>query len=198
MKGTASAGCSCAVANITFIRSIAGAVYTWLSADVILAWSIACPCTMAASISLLLPVTDPDVPAGDVQRLPVDEAGGELAPCVFIDLLHGRTRNIHLRGTLLVSLLLQIDETDDLVLIERQQNRITLCGIAWTEPLHSGCIAYSTASWWPRHRCILLYFRYIPIMHFWMTKVNLLSSLPKGRHQKHPTSAYCEAVKILP
>ena len=75
---------------------------------------------MTASVSLLLPVTDPDIPTGDEQRLPVDEAGGELASRVFIDLLHGRARNIHLCGTLLVRLLLQIDETDDLVLIERQ------------------------------------------------------------------------------
>lgn len=33
---------------------------------------------------------DPDVSAGDVQWLSVDETGGELASCVFIDLLHGR------------------------------------------------------------------------------------------------------------
>ena len=142
---------------------------------------------MAASVSLLLPVTDPDVSAGDVQRLPVDEAGGELAPRVFIDLLDRRTRNIHLRGTLLVRLLLQIDETDDLVLIERQQNRCALYIIAWAEPIHPGCTTYSTTSWWSRHRCALLHFRYIPIMHFWMTKVNLLSSLPKGRKQKYHT-----------
>ena len=187
MKGTAGTGCSCVVAYIAFIRSTAGAVYTWLSAGLVRADSIACTCTMAASISLLLPATDPDISAGDVQRLPVDEAGRELASCAFIDLLHRRTRNIHLRGTLLVRLLFQINETDDLVLIECQQNRITLCGIAWTEPLHSGCTAYSTASWRSRHRCILLCFRYIPIMHFCMTKVNLLSSLSKCRKQKHHT-----------
>ena len=163
------------------MEGTAGAVYTLLSAGLVRAGAIACIYTMAASVSLLLPVTDPDISAGDVQRLPVDEAGGELASRVFIDLLHRRTRNIHLRGTLLVRLLLQIDETDDLVLIECQQNRITLCGIAWTEPLHSGCIAYSSTSWRPRHRCILLYFRYIPIMHFWMTKVNLLSSLRRRK-----------------
>ena len=61
-----------------------------VSAGDILACSIACPCTIAAFGSLLLSATDPDVSASDVQRLPVDETGGELASCVFIDLLHGR------------------------------------------------------------------------------------------------------------
>ncbi len=106
MEGTAGVGFTCTA-------------LTWLSTGVILPCSCACPCTMTASVSLLLPVTDPDASAGDVQRLPVDETGRELAPCAFIDLLHGRTRNIHLCSTLLVRLLLQIDETDDLILIER-------------------------------------------------------------------------------
>ena len=54
----------------------------------------------------LLSAADAAVSAADAQRLPVDEAGGDLAPRALVDLLHGRAGNVHLRGALLVRPLL--------------------------------------------------------------------------------------------
>ena len=75
-------------------------------------------------MSCLLSSADAVVSPGDVQRFPVDKARCDLAPCAFINLLHGRAGNIHLRGTLLVGLPLQVNQPNDLVLVQRQQDRL--------------------------------------------------------------------------
>ena len=72
----------------------------------------------------LLSSADTVVSPSDVQRLPVDKTRCDLAPCAFVNLLHGRTGNIHLRGTLLVGLLLQVNQPNDLVFVQRQQDRL--------------------------------------------------------------------------
>ena len=55
----------------------------------------------AATVGRLLSAADAVVSPGDVQRFPMDKARCDLTPCAFINLLHGRAGNIHLRGTLL-------------------------------------------------------------------------------------------------
>ena len=61
--------------------------------------------------------------AGDVQRLSVDKARRDFAPCAFVNRLHRGPGNIHLRGALRMGLLLQVHQTDDLVFVQRQQDR---------------------------------------------------------------------------
>ena len=62
-----------------------------------------------AAVGCLLSSADTVVSPGDVQRFPVDKTRCDLAPCAFVNLLHGRAGNIHLCGTLLVGLLLQVN-----------------------------------------------------------------------------------------
>ena len=78
----------------------------------------------AAAAGRLLPSADAVVSSGDVQRFPVDKTRCDLAPRAFVNLLHGRSGNVHLRGTLLVGLLLQVNQPDDLVFVQRQQDRL--------------------------------------------------------------------------
>ena len=63
----------------------------------------------AAAVGCLLSSTDAVVSSGDVQRFPVDKTRCDLASCAFVNLLHGRAGNVHLCGTLLVGLLLQVN-----------------------------------------------------------------------------------------
>ena len=62
-----------------------------------------------AAMGCLLPSANAIVSSGDVQRLPVDKTRCDLTPCAFVNLLHGRTGNIHLHSTLLMGLLLQVN-----------------------------------------------------------------------------------------
>lgn len=60
----------------------------------------------ASAEQMLLSATDAVVSAGDSHRLSVDEARRDFVPRAFVDFLHGGARNIHLRGALLMGLLL--------------------------------------------------------------------------------------------
>ena len=100
----------------------------------------------AATVGRLLSAADAVVPPGDVQRFPMDKARCDLAPCAFINLLHGRTGNIHLRGTLLVGLLLQVNQPNGLVLVQRQQDRLGILTFYGTECIDPGCVTDSAAS----------------------------------------------------
>ena len=100
----------------------------------------------AATVGRLLSAADAVVPPGDVQRFPVDKARCDLAPCAFINLLHGRTGNIHLCGTLLVGLLLQVNQANSLVLVQRQQDRLGILTFYGTECIDPGCVTDSAAS----------------------------------------------------
>ena len=71
----------------------------------------------AAAVGCLLSSADAVVSPGDVQRFPVDKTRCDLAPCAFVNLLHGRAGNVHLCGTLLVGLLLQVNQPNDLVFV---------------------------------------------------------------------------------
>ena len=107
--------------------------------------------TAAATVDCLLPSADAVVSAGDVQRFPVNKARCDFAPCAFVNFLHGRAGNIHLRSTLLVGLLLQINQPNDLVFVQRQQNRLGI-----SVPVGAECIDlwYTTdpaAPWRPWH-----------------------------------------------
>ena len=100
----------------------------------------------AATVGRLLSAADAVVPPGDVQRFPVDKARCDLAPCAFINLLHGRTGNIHLRGTLLVGLTPQIHQPNHLELVQRQQDRLGILTFYGTECIDPGCVTDSAAS----------------------------------------------------
>ena len=89
----------------------------------------------AAAVGCLLSSADAVVSPGDVQRFPVDKTRCDLAPCAFVNLLHGRAGNVHLRGTLLVGLLLQVNQPNDLVLVQRQQDRLGILA-----PVGAECI----------------------------------------------------------
>ena len=60
----------------------------------------------ASAERMLLSAADAVVSASDSHRLSVDEARRDFVPRAFVDFLHGGARNIHLRGALLMSLLL--------------------------------------------------------------------------------------------
>ena len=87
----------------------------------------------------LLSSADAVVSPGDVQRFPVDKARCDLAPCAFVNLLHGRAGNVHLRGTLLVGLLLQVNQPNDLVLVQRQQDRLGILAPVGAECINLWC-----------------------------------------------------------
>ena len=114
--------------------------------------------------SCLRTAADAVVSPSDVQRLPVDKTRCDLAPCAFVNLLHGRAGNVHLRGTLLVGLLLQVNQPNDLVLVQRQQDRLGIlvpvgaeCIKLWCTTIrwHRGGLGMDTSSF---------VFRYIPII----------------------------------
>ena len=87
----------------------------------------------------LLSSADTVVSPGDVQRFPVDKTRCDLAPCAFVNLLHGRAGNVHLRGTLLVGLLLQVNQPNDLVLVQRQQDRLGILAPVGAECIKLWC-----------------------------------------------------------
>ena len=107
----------------------------------------------AAAVGCLLSSADTVVSSGDVQRFPVDKTRCDLAPCDFVNLLHGRAGNIHLRGTLLVGLLLQVNQPDDLVLVQRQQDRLGSLAPVGAERIDLWCATNPTAPWrsWHEH-----------------------------------------------
>lgn len=100
-----------------------------------------------AAVSCLLSSADAVVSPGDVQRFPVDKARCDLAPCAFVNLLHGRAGNVHLRGTPLVDLLLQVNQPNDLVLVQRQQDRLGILAPVGTECVDLWYATNSTAPW---------------------------------------------------
>ena len=87
----------------------------------------------AAAVGCLLSSADAVVSPGDVQRFPVDKTRCDLAPCAFVNLLHGRAGNVHLGGTLLVGSLLQVNQPNDLVFVQRQQDRLGILAPVGTE-----------------------------------------------------------------
>ena len=117
-----------------------------------------------AAMGCLLPSANAIVSSGDVQRLPVDKTRCDLAPCAFVNLLHGRTGNIHLHSTLLMGLLLQVNLPNDFVLVKRQQDRLTIATSVGAEGIDLWCVTNTTAPWRSWHGYILLCFRYIPVI----------------------------------
>ena len=95
----------------------------------------------------LLSSADTVVSPSDVQRLPVDKTRCDLAPCTFVNLLHGRAGNVHLRGTPLVGLLLQVNQPNYLVLVQRQQNRLDILAPVGAEFIDSWYVTNPTAPW---------------------------------------------------
>ena len=93
----------------------------------------------------LLSSADAVVSPGDVQRFPVDKTRCDLAPCAFVNLLHGRAGNVHLSGTLLVGLLLQVNQPNDLVFVQRQQDRLGILAPVGTECIDLWYATNSTA-----------------------------------------------------
>jgi len=106
-----------------------------------------------AAVGCLLSSADAVVSPCDVQRFPVDKARCDLAPCDFVNLLHGRAGNIHLHGTLLVGLLLQVNQPNDLVLVQRQQDRLDILAPVGAEFIDLRCVTNPTAPWrsWHGH-----------------------------------------------
>ena len=99
----------------------------------------------AAAVGCLLSSADAVVSPSDVQRLPVDKTRCDLAPCAFVNLLHGRAGNVYLRGTLLVGLLLQVNQPNDLVLVQRQQDRLGILAPVGAECIKLWCTTNPTA-----------------------------------------------------
>ena len=105
-------------------------------------------------MSCLLSSADAVVSPGDVQRFPVDKTRCDLAPCAFVNLLHGRAGNVHLRGTLLVGLLLQVNQPNDLVFVQRQQDRLGILAPVWAEGINLWYATNPTAPWRSWHRYV--------------------------------------------
>lgn len=68
------------------------------------------------------PVAQAVVPAGNEKALAVDQAVSQLVARRFVDLRHGGAGDAHLGGALLLGGVLQIDEADGLVLIQRHHH----------------------------------------------------------------------------
>ena len=100
---------------------------------------------MSLCSKYILSSADTVVSPCDVQRFPVDKTRCDLAPCDFVNLLHGRAGNVHLCGTLLVGLLLQVNQPDDLVLVQRQQDRLGILAPVWAEGINLWYITNPTA-----------------------------------------------------
>ncbi len=75
-------------------------------------WICARRCAVAQAI----------VAAGYDQPVSADQCGGQFFPRTFIDFGYGGAGDVHLTGALLMRLLFQIDQTDDLKLIQRQND----------------------------------------------------------------------------
>ena len=108
-----------------------------------------------AAVSCLLSSADAVVSPGDVQRFPVDKTRCDLAPCAFVNLLHGRAGNVHLSGTLLVGLLLQVNQPNDLVFVQRQQDRLGILAPVGTECIDLWYATNSTVPWRSWHGSFL-------------------------------------------
>ena len=119
--------------------------------------------TAAATVGCLPASTDAVVSPCDLQRLPMDKACRDLAPRAFVNLLHCGAGNIHLSGALLMGLQLQINQSNDLVFVQRQQDRLSVPVPVWTERVNLRYSANPTASRRPWHGYAPL-FRYIPII----------------------------------
>ena len=100
-----------------------------------------------AAVGCLLSSADAVVSPGDVQRFPEDKTRYDLAPCASVNLLHGRAGNVHLRGTLLVGLLLQVNQMNGLVLVQRQQDRLGILAPVWAEGINLWYATNPTAPW---------------------------------------------------
>ena len=98
---------------------------------------------------------DAVVSPGDVQRFPVAKTRCDLAPCAFVNLLHGRAGNVHLSGTLLVGSLLQVNQPNDLVFVQRQQDRLGILAPVGTECIDLWYATNSTAPWRSWHGSFL-------------------------------------------
>ena len=110
-------------------------------------WVSSLHTAVAAAVGCLLSSADAVVSSGDVQRLPMDKARCDFAPCAFVNLLHGRAGNIHLCGTLLVGLLLQVNQPNNLVFVQRQQDRLGIFTSVGAEGINLWCATNSTAPW---------------------------------------------------
>ena len=137
-----------------------------------------------AAVSCLLSSADAVVSPGDVQRFPVHKTRCDLAPCAFVNLLHGRAGNIHLRGTLLVVCCSR--STSRMTSYSSSVSRIgsvsphplgqnvSTCGVPQIRR-HRGGLGMGM----PPFFC----FRYIPIITHWTEKSNILF---KSRCNFHP------------
>ena len=105
-----------------------------------------------AAVGCLLSSADAVVSPDDVQRFPVDKTRCDLAPCDFVNLLHGRAGNVHLCGTLLVGLLLQVNQPNDLVFVQRQQDRLGILAPVRAEGINLWYATNPTAPWRSWHR----------------------------------------------
>ena len=122
----------------------------------------------------LLSSADTVVSPCDVQRFPVDKTRCDLASCAFVNFLHGRAGNIHLRGTLLMGLLLQVNQPNGLVLVQRQQDRLGILAPVGAEGINLWYTANPLAPWRSWHGCTPFCFRYMPIIALWEGKSNIL------------------------
>ena len=99
----------------------------------------------AATVGCLLSSADAVVSPGDVQRFTMDKTRCDLAPCAFVNLLHGRAGNVHLSGTLLVGLLLQVNQPNDLVFVQHQRDRLGILAPVGAEGINLWCTTNPTA-----------------------------------------------------
>lgn len=118
------------------------------------------------------PAADAVIPAGDAQRLSVDKTRRDLLPRAFVDLLYGGAGNVHLGGTLLMGALFQIHQPDDLIFVQRQQDRRSAPAPVRAEgiDLRFAAGSFGTAVVSPFIRP--LRFRYMPIINQLFGKVN--------------------------
>ena len=113
---------------------------------------VECPHPAAASaVRMLLPAADAVIPAGDAQRLSVDKTRRDLLSGAFVDLLYGGTGNVHLGGTLLMGTLFQIHQPDDLIFVQRQQDRRSASAPVRAESIDLRFAADPSAPRWSRH-----------------------------------------------
>ena len=78
-------------------------------------------------------VAQPVISAGNLKRAAVDKAVRQLIPCRLIDLGNSCPGNLHLPGSLLMGVPLQVDQPDDLIFIQRQQHPVSACDAAGDE-----------------------------------------------------------------
>lgn len=111
----------------------------------------------ASTVFVLLSAANSIITAGDHERSSVDETGGQLSSGALIDLLYGRAGNIHLKGALLVRLLLQVYQTDDLIFIKGQANRSLILTVFRIKGINRWLLADPPTSLWSWHSLLLLF-----------------------------------------